>query len=88
MFSGFETVLISAIMAVLSAGGAILGMTKKFVAKTDCAYHHNSVIQSDTEIKARLAQISDKQDLQFKMLRTMILHMELPADKKSDLLNM
>lgn len=88
MFSGFETVLISAFMSFISCAGTIYAMTRKFVAKGDCAYHHSGVQREDADINKKLERINQKQDMQFRMLRVLILQLELPNDKKVEILNM
>lgn len=88
MFTGVETVMISLFTSFLSCAGTIVAMSKKFVVKGDCFFHHQTAQREDDGIKEKLERINDKQDLQFRMLRIIIIHMDMPNDKKGEILNM
>lgn len=80
-FSGLETILISVVVGLVASGVVAAKMfftlTANFVRRTECEKEHQIS-----------AEVSTKLDLQFRMLRAVILYLDLPPEKKSEILNM
>ena len=87
-YSGMETILIALITALVSCVGLFFAMSKVFMTRKECQVHLQNNTSSESQTCKKIDQLMNIQNLQFRMLRTMILYMDLPQDKKEKILNM
>jgi|GEM_PF-4941147 len=98
-FSGLETLLISLLVAVIACVTLFWRMSSRFVTHDECKRNHDGANSDDEQIRQLLekmekkmddrdARMNTKHELLFRMMRAVILYMDLPAEKKTEILNM
>jgi uncharacterized membrane protein YozB (DUF420 family) len=87
-YSGLETTLIALITAIVSCVGLFIAMGKVFMTRRECELHNRAIESADTETCKKIQELLNIQSLQFRMLRTIIVYMDIPQDKKEAILNM
>ena len=102
-FTGLETMLISVLIGMLSCVVTFLGMFfgigKRFMTRSECGIRHDQVAREDVQnneirnmareqIQKSVNKLLANSDLHFRMLRGVISYMDLPPDKRTELLNM
>lgn len=75
-----ETLLGSAMISIITALSVRLVMSGSFVTKVQCRHNHDQECRTNGSIQRKL-------DIQFRMLRALILHSDLPTEKKEEILN-
>ncbi|MBU1001924.1 MAG: hypothetical protein KKE73_05330 [Proteobacteria bacterium] len=75
-----ETLLGSAIISIITALSVRLVLGGSFVTKVQCRLNHDQECRTNGSIQRKL-------DIQFRMLRALILHSDLPTEKKEEILN-
>lgn len=99
MFTPLETTLISILIAIVAGWGTFLGMGKRFMTRAECllyqeksALAENQAIHNrraeDKQIKKDVDKLLSTTNLQFRMLREIIVYMDIPAENKTKILNM
>jgi tRNA C32,U32 (ribose-2'-O)-methylase TrmJ len=98
-FSGLETILISLLVAVISCVMLFWRMSKQYVTHDQCRQNHAGTEKDDAQIKELLEKMEQKMDqqyrsvdnkneLMFRMLRAVISYLDLPPEKRTEILNM
>lgn len=87
-FTGLELVLISVIIGLITCAGTFFSMGKRFVTKESCALQHQSVGVEGKALTLEIGKLVANSNLQFMMLREIIVYMDLPSDIKTKILNM
>jgi hypothetical protein len=83
-----ETMLIAILTAIISCIALFLTMGKVFMTRRECALQHQAVQTADSETAGKIQELIHIQSLQFKMLRSLIVYMDIPKEKKDAILNM
>lgn len=83
-----ETFLFCLVSAVLSAVGTISLLTKKFMTKEECELKHKTIGTEFSTVSDSIDEMCGKQDLMFKMLRSVIVHLDIPKEDIERILNM
>ena len=102
-FSALNVILISGGSLTLGAIGTLVMMTRRFVTKESCTKQHAGDIdfvrkdscaaqhKYDSKTVEDLAELIEKiqrnTDIQFRMLRAMVAHMDLTPDQRANILN-
>lgn len=81
MLTGLETFLLCVLSAFIASVTMLLGLTKKFVLKSECVLTHGPLMKA-------LNEINVNQRILFRMLRAIVVNMEIPVDEKTKILNM
>jgi len=98
-FSGLETLLIAILMAVVACVTLFWRVSKNYVTHEKCQRNHLDTEKDDTQIKELLEKMEKKMDqqskrvdgkneLMFRMLCAVISYLDLPAEKRQEILNM
>ncbi|WP_018124959.1 hypothetical protein [Desulfovibrio oxyclinae] len=86
-FTPLETLLIGFACSLLSAVGVRLLFAKNFVTHTQCTSEREKMCQADKELRERLKSLDNGQRIQFRMLRGIIVHSNIPAEQQERILN-
>jgi uncharacterized membrane protein YraQ (UPF0718 family) len=101
-FSMLEITLISGLFTALGAvvAGVVIRMLsdKRFVTQSECAARHASDCRMSTQLISKIDELKSSQDkfqeamagknaLLFRMLRSMVAHMDLTAEQRERILN-
>lgn len=101
-FSMLEITLISGMFTALGAvvAGVVIRMLsdKRFVMQSECAARHSGDCKMNTELISKIDGLKTSQDrfqetmagknaLLFRMLRSMVAHMDLTAEQRERILN-
>lgn len=101
-FSMLELTLMSGLFTVLGAvvAGVVIRVVTgaSFVTQTECAARHASDCKMNTELISKIDGLKTSQDkfqetmagknaLLFRMLRSMVAHMDLTAEQRERILN-
>jgi len=101
-FSMLEITLISGLFTALGAvvAGVVIRMLsdKRFVTQSECAARHASDCQMSSQLIAKIdemregqekfqASVDAKNSLVFRMLRSMVVYMDIPQEQKERILN-
>jgi len=97
-FTGLETLLISATSVFVGAVGMLLSACNRYVTKKECQLKHenedniykslkNDFTTFKEELKESQREVKKNQEGQSKMLRAIILYLDIPDEKKQEILN-
>lgn len=79
-FTPLEALLGGAMVSILSGVTVRLLTGGSFVTKAQCNRNHEQECRTNGSIQRKL-------DIQFRMLRALIIHSDLPEEKKEQILN-
>lgn len=84
--------MLSAITAFVACITLLLIFSRNFMTCKACNIRHELLEKEGKDAnriaERQIAQLIKKHDIQFRMLREIIVHLDLPADKKAKILNM
>ena len=86
-FTGLNMILISGCSITIGVIGAMVGMSRRFVTKESCTAQHRYDSKSVEELAKLIDKIQRNTDIQFRMLRAMVSHMDLTPDQRAQILN-
>ena len=87
-FTGLETALIAAFSAFTACVGLMIGMSRRFISREECQRQEEAGSVTSRAIKQHLDRMTLNQDMQCRMLRAIVLHMNLPVEIKNEIMNM
>jgi hypothetical protein len=85
--TGLETTLISAGSFAVGVVGTIAAMRRQFVPRSECALRHQGVTDRDRAILDELKKIKCGQNVQFEMIRKIIVRLGLDPKEMDEILN-
>lgn len=83
-FTPLEALLVGAAISVTTG----LFVRVRCVAPKECAEHRSDMEEALTRLGTGLDEIRDSIDIIFRMLRTVVTHMDIPPAEKAKILNM
>jgi len=87
-YSGLETMLIALLSAFISCMGLFFAMTKIFMTRRECSLHLQANDSSESQTCRKMDKILKAQDIQFQMLRAIVVNMDIDKPEKQKILNM
>ncbi|WP_461210399.1 hypothetical protein [Desulfocurvus sp. DL9XJH121] len=75
-----ETLLGGALVSFITGVSVRLFMGGAFVTRQQCRLNHEQDCRNNGSVQRKL-------DIQFRMLRALIIHSDLPVEKKEEILN-
>ena len=92
---GWAAISISLGSLAIGALGALWGASKGYVTKESCRERHKSEAEAckslhdheDGDVKKDISDIKRSQSTLFRMVRSLIVHSEIPAEAKERILN-
>jgi len=75
-----ETLFGGALVSIITGVTVRLLMGGSFVTRQQCSLNHEQECRNNGSVQHKL-------DIQFRMLRALILHSDLPTEKKEEILN-
>ncbi len=86
-YSGLETTLIALMTAIVSCIGLFIAMGKVFMTRRECSLQHQTIKSNDGDTAKKIQELIDIQQIQFQMLRSIVLYMDIPRAEKQEILN-
>ncbi|MBC16548.1 MAG: hypothetical protein CL942_05795 [Desulfovibrio sp.] len=86
-FTPLETMGIAAFFSLVSAVAVRLLFARSFVTKVQCTSEREKLCLEREQIKDILQRLREGQRIQFRMLRAVIVHSDIPATKQEEILN-
>lgn len=87
-FSGLETLLITLLVAVISCLGTFCSMGRRYMTRKECDLKQDSRLTSDLVLGGKVDKLLRSQNLQFAMLREIVIYLDIPKDVQTKILNM
>jgi len=87
-YSGLETTLIGLLSALISCAALFFGMTRVFMTRRECSLHLQANDSSESQTCRKMDKLIRAQDIQFQMLRAIVVNMDIDKAEKQKILNM
>ncbi len=84
MCTPLEAFLFAMLAAFISCVGLLITLSSRFVTKNECSLAHKEVVLFRDEMESLCVDIR----LIFKMLRAVVVHMDIPREDIEKILNM
>lgn len=86
-FTPLETMGIAAFFSLMSAVAVRLLFSRSFVTRVQCSSEREKLCLEREQIRELMTALKEGQRIQFKMLRSVIVHLDIPAEKREEILN-
>ncbi|NDV20005.1 hypothetical protein GO013_11285 [Pseudodesulfovibrio sp. JC047] len=86
-FTALETMSIAGLFSLVSAVFVRLLFSRSFVTRGQCSAEREKLCIEREQFGKDIQSIKSGQRTQFKMLRAIIVHSGIPAEKQEDILN-
>ena len=86
-FTPLETLGLAGFFSLMSAVATRLLFSNKFVTRVECTAEREKMCAQNQQIGDELSGLRRGQQTQFRMLRAIIVHSSIPADKQEEILN-
>lgn len=87
IFTPLETMGIASFFSLMSAVAVRLLFSRSFVTNVQCSAEREKICLEREQLKRQYDDLKDGQKIQFRMLRAIIVHSNIPPEKQEDILN-
>ena len=87
-YSGLETMLIALLSAFISCAGLFFALTRIFMTRKECNLNLRANNSTESQTCRKIDELINAQSLQFRMLRSIIVNMDIDKQEKEKILNM
>ena len=81
-FTPLEALAIAAFFSLVSAVAVRLMFSRSFMTRTQCSSEREKLCVEKRQLSKDLQELKEGQRLQFRMLRGIVVHSGIPADKQ------
>jgi hypothetical protein len=86
-FTPLETMCIAAFFSLMSAVAVRLLFSRSFVTTVQCSAEREKICLEREQFRQQYEDLKAGQKIQFRMLRAIIVHSNIPPEKQEDILN-